>query len=162
MNLRVTPVWQTLPSDDPSKGGRVTVTGEAQRCLRVSDKQGNCCRSVPTNFRHQSCIVVQRTESWATSVVFQALFINELRRPLRLRTRWSGVRSEERSDDRPSIARPISPGAPLKTGSFRSHGLHFVPDTLLTFRSKQSARPGRTWLLAYQFLTIDCRIHDRI
>jgi hypothetical protein len=54
----------------------------------------------PTYFRHQLCIVVQRTESWATSVVFQALFFSKLQRFAWLRTERSGVR--------------ISPGAPKK------------------------------------------------
>ncbi len=65
----------------------------------------------PTYFRHQLCIVVQRTESWATSVVFQALFFSKLQRFAWLRTERSGVR--------------ISPGAPNDKGSPTGALFHF-------------------------------------
>ena len=70
-----------------SRAGRIL-----KRTRRLKTIFGAGDESFPTNFRHQLCIVAQRTESQATSVVFLALFFSKVECAVWLRTRRSLMR----------------------------------------------------------------------
>ena len=114
--------------------GRLSTGGETRTCINNTD-------TCDQNFRQFSdiscallCIIGRsRNERRLLGLINQQVIMTLL-------ASNSRVRSDERSEDRPTSGRPISPGAPIKSKSYIIH-------RVATFASGSSMGSNSSWML---------------